>query len=250
MRLPKLINLKYKLLSASQKEFYLFLENLLAYSPKELSLYERAVIHKSATQYDSQGVPINNERLEYLGDAILGAIVAEFLFNRFPTQDEGYLTQLRSRLVNRSILTKLANDLGLSSFLQSNIKGGLKTSHIYGDVLEAIVGALYLDQGYDRTREFIIKRLIPEHIDLSELESYNTNFKSQLIEWVQKHKKEVEFHTVQLPTENNKNAGFITSIICDGAKLGKGRGKSKKEAQQNAAKAALNEISKKDTEDV
>lgn len=234
---------KVKLLSPERKEFYFFLKRLIGYSPKSLGIYEVAMIHKSLSKQGLNNNLINNERLEYLGDAILGSIVAEFLYNRFPTQDEGYLTQMRSKLVNRAFLTQLAKNLGLDIYISSSINNHTKNSHIYGDAFEALIGALYIDHGYRKTKEFIIKRLIPSHIDLQAVENKNDNYKSQLIEWAQKNRKELQFHTNELPPlENGKMAGFAASITCEGSKLGKGKGLSKKEAQQNAAQVAYEKI--------
>ena len=140
---------------------------------------------------------VNNERLEYLGDAILGSIIAEFLYNRFPNQDEGFLTQMRSKLVNRSFLTELTYQIGLNTFIKSNTNNTAENSHIYGDAFEAIIGALYLDKGYKDTKEFITKKILPNYVDLNQVQHTNTNFKSQLIEWSQKHKKEINFETTE-----------------------------------------------------
>ncbi|MFV0554967.1 MAG: ribonuclease III [Mangrovibacterium sp.] len=232
-----------KLFSPERKEFYFFLKNLFGCKPKNMDLYETAMTHKSSSKRDSQGKAVNNERLEYLGDAILGSIVAEFLYNRFPVQDEGFLTQMRSKLVNRSILTQLTQDIGLDIFIQSKINHKNTNSHIYGDAFEAIIGALYLDQGYRKTKQFIIKRLIPAHIDLKEVAESNDNYKSLLIEWAQKNKKELQFNTNEMPPlPNGAPAGFAASVMASGERLGKGRGASKKEAQQEAAKAAMEKI--------
>lgn len=243
----KLFGNKMKLFSRKQEEFYFFLKDFFGYKPKNIELYETAMIHKSVSKLNAQNMAINNERLEYLGDAILGSIVAEFLYNRFPAQDEGFLTQMRSKLVNRSFLTQLTQDVGLATFIQTNINNKNTTSHIYGDAFEAIIGALYLDQGYSRTKDFIVKRLIPNHVDLNSIANNNENYKSQLIEWSQKNKKELSFNTNELPIlSNGKSAGFAASITSDGVKLGKGRGISKKEAQQEASKAALERIKQED----
>ncbi len=243
----KLFGNKIKLFSPERKEFYFFLKKLLGCKPKNMELYETAMTHRSVSKLSSQNLPINNERLEYLGDAILGSIVAEFLYNRFPSQDEGFLTQMRSKLVNRTFLTQLTQNVGLDAFIQSNINHSNKSSHIYGDAFEALIGALYLDQGYRYTKDFVIKRLIPAHVNLNEVATNNSNYKSQLIEWAQKNKKELKFNTNELPASTNgKPAGFAASISCDGVKLGKGKGTSKKEAQQEAAKAAMECIQKED----
>lgn len=230
---------KIKLFSSERKEFYLFLKSLFNITPKNLNLYERALTHRSASKTDSQGNWVNNERLEYLGDAILGAVIAEFLYNRFPNMDEGFLTQMRSKLVNRTFLTKLTFQIGLNYYIKSNTNNTAENSHIYGDALEAIIGALYLDKGYLVTKQFITRKLLLHHVNLDEIQKTNTNYKSQLIEWSQKNKKEVNFETTGNLPEDNKQPVFISTIKIDDKVIGKGQGNSKKEAQQNASKQAL-----------
>lgn len=236
----RIIAQRIKLFSSPRKEFYLFLKNLLGFYPSNLKLYDLAFIHKSASVQDSRGNLINNERLEFLGDAILGAIIAEFLYNRFPKEDEGFLTKNRSKLVNRSFLTRLTFDMGLNVFIDSNATKNGDKSHIYGDALEALIGAIYLDTNYHVTKKFVTKKILSKFVDLNEIEKKDTNFKSQLIEWSQKNKKEVKFDTIEeIPGEKTKTPGFITTVSIDDVEFGKGFGSSKKEAQQNAAKEAL-----------
>jgi ribonuclease-3 len=234
-------NLKYqiKLFSSTRKEFYSFIKNLTGFSPLKLKLYDIAFIHKSATSVDYLGNPINNERLEYLGDAVLGAIVADYLYNRFPGKDEGFLTQLRSRIVNRIFLTQLTFKMGINQFVSSNTSSINETSHIYGDVFEAFIGAIYLDNGYKAAKKFVVKKVLPEYVNIHELEKSDTNYKSQLIEWGQKNKKNVEFNTLSNPEFGSNNLPFVSEIFIDGEIAGRGEGFSKKEAQQNAARVAL-----------
>lgn len=233
---------RIKLFSSPRKEFYLFLKSLLDSYPENLKLYDTAVIHKSASLVDSHGNYVNNERLEYLGDAVLGAAIADFLYNRFPSQDEGYLTQMRSKLVNRSFLTQLTYQIGLDQFIDSNTTSTLETSHIYGDALEALIGAVYLDKGYREAKKFITRKLLQGHVNLDEIQKTNTNYKSQLIEWSQKYKREISFDTVEESSENAKQPLFVSEIKIEEKVMGKGTGSSKKEAQQNASKAALENI--------
>ena len=185
------------------------------------------------------GQPVNNERLEYLGDAILGAIVAEYLYNRFPRKDEGFLTQMRSRIVNRSFITQLTFKLGLHHFINSNTNSVNDSSHIFGDVFEAFIGAIYLDKGYQGAKHFVIKKVLSVHVDIHQLERSDNNYKSQLIEWGQKNKREVDFETLQNTETSHKNLPFVSEIRIDGQLVGKGEGYSKKEAQQNSACKAL-----------
>ncbi len=230
---------RVKLFSSSRKEFYLFLRDILGFYPGNLKLYDIAFIHKSASIVDSQGNYVNNERLEYLGDAILGAIIADFLYNRFPQEDEGFLTKTRSKLVNRSFLTKLTYDMGLNIFIDSNTTKNIDNSHIYGDALEALIGAIYLDKDYKTVKYFVTKRILSQFVNLNEIEQKDNNFKSQLIEWSQKNKKDVKFETTEEITDKSKPPKFIAVVEVESKEVGRGFGTSKKEAQQNAARQAL-----------
>ncbi len=233
---------RVKLFSSSRKEFYLFLKDILGFYPGNLKLYDLAFIHKSASTIDSQGNYVNNERLEYLGDAILGAIIADFLYNRFPQEDEGFLTKTRSKLVNRSFLTKLTYDMGLNVFIDSNTTKNIDNSHIYGDALEALIGAIYLDKDYQTTKYFVTKKILSQFVNLNEIEQNDSNFKSQLIEWSQKNKKEVVFQTTEETNERTKQPKFIAIVEIENKEVGKGVGTSKKEAQQNAARQTLEKL--------
>ncbi len=235
---------RIKLFSSSRKEFYLFLKDLLGFYPQNLKLYDIAFIHKSASITDSQGNYVNNERLEYLGDAILGAIIADFLYNRFPQEDEGFLTKTRSKLVNRSFLTNLTYEMGLNVFIDSNTTKNIDKSHIYGDALEALIGAIYLDKEYQTAKFFVTKRILSKFVNLNEIEQVDSNFKSQLIEWSQKSKKELEFETTEEFSEKSKQPWFTAVVKVDNIEFGHGKGTSKKEAQQNAARKALQKIDK------
>jgi len=230
---------RIKLFSSPRKEFYTFLKKTTGFSPLKLRLYDLAFIHRSASSVDLMGQPVNNERLEYLGDAVLGAIVAEYLYNRFPRKDEGFLTQMRSRIVNRSFLTQLTFKLGLNRFINSNTNSVNDSSHIYGDVFEAFIGAIYLDTGYQGAKHFMLKKVLSRHVDIEQLERSDNNYKSQLIEWGQKYKRDVDFDTHENRESGHQNLPFISIIRIDGQIVGKGEGYSKKEAQQNSACKAL-----------
>ncbi|MBP7506823.1 MAG: ribonuclease III [Prolixibacteraceae bacterium] len=233
---------RIKLFSSPRKEFYLFLKDIIGFYPGNTKLYDIAFIHKSASITDSMGKLINNERLEYLGDAILGAVVAEYLYNRFPQRGEGFLTQMRSKLVNRAFLTQLINETGLHKFIKSRTIGNTTASNIYGDALEALIGAVYLDKGFEKARYVIIKRFLNEYVDLNKMEEQDNNYKSQLIEWGQKNKCEVNFQTEEELSPNSKFSIFVSSVEIDSQIKGKGYGSSKKESQQSAAREALNNI--------
>lgn len=230
---------RIKLFSSPRKEFYAFLKATTGFSPLKLKLYDLAFIHRSASYANMLGQPVNNERLEYLGDAVLGTIVADYLYNRFPGRDEGFLTQMRSRIVNRSFLTQLTFKLGLNRFVNSNTNSVNDSSHIYGDVFEAFIGAIYLDTGYQGAKHFLIKKVLSLHVDIEELERSDNNYKSQLIEWGQKNKRDVEFDTHESNESGHHHLPFISVIRIDGQVVGTGEGYSKKEAQQNSACKAL-----------
>lgn len=233
---------RIKLFSSPRKEFYLFLKKLIGFYPGKLIFYDIAFVHRSASRNDSQGKAVNNERLEYLGDAILGAVIADFLYNRFPQEDEGFLTKMRSKLVNRSFLTSLTFDMGLNLYIDSNTTNAVDKSHIYGDALEALIGAIYLDRGYQAAKFFITKRILSQYVDLYELEQLDTNFKSKLIEWSQKNKRQVKFDTVEEYPDGSKQPRFVAVVEVDEKIAGRGVGTSKKEAQQNAARETLRKM--------
>ncbi len=221
----------------------MFLKDLLGFYPSNLKLYDLAFVHKSASTFDSQGNLVNNERLEFLGDAVLGAVIADFLYNRFPQQDEGFLTKNRSKLVNRTFLTRLTFDMGLNVFIDSNTTKNIDKSHIYGDALEALIGAIYLDRDYRTAKYFITKKILSQFVNLNEIEQKDSNFKSQLIEWSQKNKKEVTFDTIEEEMKDkSKPPRFVAKVEVNSKELGRGTGTSKKEAQQNAARETLKKL--------
>mgnify|MGYP000941376243 FL=1 len=233
---------RIRLFSSSRKEFYLFLKNLIGFYPQNLKLYDLAFVHKSASVVDSRGNFSNNERLEFLGDAVLSAVIADFIYNRFPQEDEGFLTKTRSKLVNRTFLTKLTYDMGLNVYIDSNTTKNIDNSHIYGDALEALIGAIYLDKDYSAAKYFITKRILSKFVNLAEIEQNDLNFKSRLIEWSQKNKKELEFDTTEEINERTKQPKFTAVVKIDNVKVGIGTGASKKEAHQNAARQSLEKL--------
>jgi ribonuclease III len=222
-----------------QKIFYSRLVRILGFLPGKIGLYELAFIHKSASLSDSKGNPLNYERLEYLGDAVLGVIIAEFLYLQFPDRNEGFLTKMRSKIVNGDHLSLLTQQMGLSRLLDNRIQNEQANRHILGDAFEALIGAIYLDKGYRKTRRFVLRRVVRKHIDLVELERNETNFKSQLIEWAQKNRKEVTFYTDIEPYDPTH---FISYVSIGDTLFGSGTGVSKKEAEQNAALETLKDL--------
>ncbi len=214
------------------------LEPLLGYTPKHLPYYQLALQHRST----SEEIAENNERLEFLGDAILGAVIAEYIFKRHPYQAEGFLTELRSRIVRRESLNMLALKMGMDKLVQYNqADRGLGRSHIFGNALEALVGAVYLDVGYTKTRTFILRQMLRPYIDIEDLESTDTNYKNRLLSWAQRQGGKVSFDLLDEKVEGPRRV-FVVGILWGGKVLGKGRGFSKKEAGQLAAKAALDAL--------
>ncbi len=222
-----------------KKTFYTRLVRILGFLPGKIGLYELAFIHKSASITDSKGNPVNYERLEYLGDAVMGVIIAEFLYRQYPERNEGFLTKMRSKIVNGDHLSLLTQQMGLSLLLDNRIQNEQANRHILGDTFEALIGAIYLDKGYRRTRRFVLRRVVKKHIDLVELERNETNFKSQLIEWAQKNRKEVTFYTDIEPYDPTH---FISFVSINDTLFGSGTGISKKEAEQSAALETLKEL--------
>lgn len=210
--------------------------------PFNLSLYKLAIKHASVAEDSINGLKISNERLEFLGDAVLGTIVAEFLFIKFPYRDEGFLTETRSRIVNREALNQIAVKIGLAKLVNEEMKGKNINAHksIYGDTLEALVGAIYLDRGYAFTKKFILKRIII-HFDVDDIISTTTNFKSKLIEWSQKESKEIDFKLISV-SGNQRFKEFLVQININEESISEGKGATKKKAEQEASKNACEKL--------
>lgn len=224
--------------SSSDKQLLLQLEHLLGFTPRRIAYYRLALMHRSKPEDISD----SNERLEFLGDAILGAMVAEYLFKKYPYQPEGYLTELRSRIVRRETMNNVALRMGLNKMVQYNQNDrGLSRSHIFGNALEALIGAVYLDQGFIKTRKFILNQIIRAYIDLDMMESTDTNFKNQLLSWAQRNNKVLTFDTLDEKLEGTRKL-FTVGIMLDGELVASGTGYNKKEAGQVAAKNALEQL--------
>ncbi len=224
--------------------FYLDLVRMLGFLPRNLSLYRLAFIPKSALQKKPSGNHLNNERLEYLGDAVLDAIVADHLFNRFPEGDEGFMTKLRARIVKRKTLDYLATQIGIPEMINPGVATGSKSKHIYGNALEAFIGAIYLDRGYRAAKKFFEKKIMNKHIDLVQLVQKDSDYKSKIIEWTQKNRVEIAFESKEEHASRSKSPSFVSNILLNEEEKGTGRGDSKKEAEQQAAKVALKNIHK------
>lgn len=222
----------------AKKKIHKDLATLLGYYPRKWDLYELAFVHRSASVLLGNGTSVNNERLEFLGDAVLDAVIAEFLFDRFPGKDEGFLSKMRSKIVKRKQLNYLAHKIGVNNLVVSNSINYRGGKHISGNAFEALVGAIYLDKGYNKTRDFIIKKILDNHIDLLELEHKETDYKSRIIEWAQKNKAEISFESEEEIIGNSKIPYFLAKVLISNQLMGQGRGTSKKEAEQHAAEQA------------
>ena len=238
----KAITNKIRLLRLRSKEPYSIYYQILGFLPNDLSIYEQAFLHRSASAKTEKGRWVNNERLEFLGDAILDSIIADILFRKFETKKEGFLTNTRSKIVQRDTLNKLAVKLGLDKLVVSSTKGVSHNNYMYGNAFEAFVGAIYIDQGYDVCKRFIEERVIAPYLDLTQIARKEVNFKSKLIEWSQKNKAQIEFLLIESFTDSNNNPVFQTQVVICGLKGGIGTGYSKKESQQNAAKSTLKKL--------
>lgn len=221
-----------------ERKFIPALHSVLGFYPGNLSLYKLAFSHRSLAIEKAGGIRLSNERLEYLGDAVLGAVVADLLFRKYPTKEEGFLTEMRSRLVSRDHLRQMAVKLGIDELLQRDALPGSYRS-MYGDALEALIGAIYLDKGYRVTRDFIIGRIIRPHVDLTEIESTEKNFKSVLLNWSQREKRNVVFQPVN---ENSRDRLITIRLMIDGEAKAEGSDYIKKKAEQLAAEKVCREL--------
>ncbi|WP_303207026.1 ribonuclease III [Bacteroides oleiciplenus] len=233
---------KIRLLFHKDRESYLCFYKILGFYPRNIQLYQQALLHKSTSIRSEKGRPLNNERLEFLGDAILDAIVGDIVYKHFEGRREGFLTNTRSKIVQRETLNKLAVEIGLDKLVKYSARSSSHNSYMYGNAFEAFIGAIYLDQGYDRCKHFMEEKIFKNYIDLDKMSRKEVNFKSKLIEWSQKSKVEVSFELIEQFLDEDYNPMFHTEIRIEGISAGKGTGYSKKESQQNAAQAALKKI--------
>lgn len=227
----------YKLHLSSDRKYVKSLKNLIGFVPGNLSLYRMAFRHKSIAVGLKKGVKNSNERLEFLGDAVLGAVVAELLFKMYPYKDEGFLTEMRSKIVSRANLNQLGKKLGLDKLIEfdtASVNIMAKQSSLIGDAFEALVGAVYLDKGYTFTKKFLINRIIKPHVDIHTLENTETNFKSRLIEWCQRQSKEISFELIP-NAEGDSSKLFTVQITIEGEILATGIDYNKKNAEKLAA---------------
>ena len=233
---------KIRLLKKKGKEPYFSLYKILGFYPDNIHIYEQAFLHKSSSRKGDDGKWQNNERLEFLGDAILDAIVADIIYKKFQYKREGFLTNTRSKIVQRETMNRVAVQLGLDKMVAYSTKTNSHNNHMYGNALEALIGAIYLDQGYQVCYDFIQNVMIKKYIDLDTIARKEVNFKSSLIEWSQKNGLEIVFNLIESFTDNEGNPVFQTSITLSDTQIGVGIGYSKKESQQSAAKMAIKKL--------
>lgn len=224
--------------SKEDGDFFLGITAILGFKPKDIKIYKKAFLHRSANQKDEQGNPMNYERLEFLGDAMLGTIISFHLYKEVPAGDEGYLTKMRSKIVSRKHLNELGKDLNLIRFVESRIPKSHFGDNIHGNVFEALVGAIYLDRGYKFCDKFINDRVIEPYVDIEQLEGKVISYKSLLIEWCQKQKKDFKYYIYE-DTGNDPLKHFAVKFSINGKVMAKARATSKKKAEEKASKRAF-----------
>jgi len=220
---------------SDRREFGSRLKKLLGFRPGNLRIYEIAFIHRSASFTLPDGKKINNERLEFLGDSVLDGILSDFLFEKYPDANEGFMTKIRSRIVNREVLNQLAVSMGINKILVSNISSAHNTKHLYGDALEALIGAVFIDKGFRRTKRYFMKNVLEKYLDLQTIINTDYDYKSLVFEWVQKKKANLSFTYNEEYDFDLKKSVFTTVLQIEKEEFGKGQGASKKEAEQEAA---------------
>lgn len=217
------------------RKFYAAIDDMFGFIPHNIELYKLALIHKSASVTLDDGRQINNERLEFLGDAVIESVTSDYLFIEFPDQNEGFLTQLRSKMVSRQSLNEVAKRLKLDTHVITHSSASFSQKHIYGDAFEAMMGAIYLDQGYDFVNRLLINRIFGDYLRTGALLEEETDFKSRLIEWCQKNHHTIRFITSHDRSYSSSHPVFICKVLIDDIEAGYGSGDSKKEAEQHAA---------------
>jgi len=226
------------------KELYTALHDLTGVWPRKIEHYKLALMHKSMRSRNEKGKPLNNERLEFLGDAMLDAVVGEIVYRHFEGKREGFLTNARSKLVQRETLGRLAEEMGLNQLIQHQDQKRSHNSYMGGNAFEALVGAIYLDHGYDAVKTFFEQRILGNYIDLDRMAYKEVNFKSKLIEWSQKNKVKLEFRMKKQGMDKQGSPTFAYQVFLEGVAGEEGRGFSKKESQQLAAKTTLQRLKK------
>jgi len=235
----------YKLHLSPDRKFIKKLKNILGFVPGNAVLYKMAFRHRSVAKLLKNGSKSSNERLEFLGDAILGSVIAELLFKSYPYKEEGFLTEMRSKIVNRVNLNQLARKMGFDQLIvfdQKIINAQTKHHSMLGDAFEALIGAVYLDKGYNFTKDFLLKRIVKPYIDIHTLELTETNFKSKLIEWCQRHGKDITFEIIA-NSEGDSPKLFTIQAVIEGESFGIGKDYNKKNAEKVAAEKTCEALS-------
>ena len=238
---------KIRLLFRKDKESYLRFYQILGFYPRDIRIYEQALLHKSSSIKSDKGRLLNNERLEFLGDAVLDTVVADILYHRFEGKREGFLTNTRSKIVSRETLNRVAEEIGLLGLVKFNTRQSAHNNYMGGNAFEALIGAIYLDKGYEVCKQFIENRIIGKYIDVEKISRKEVNFKSKLIEWSQKNRMELSFVLLKQGYDEFNSPIFESEVIIEGIHAGRGKGYSKKESQQVAAQESLNMIKKNST---
>ena len=235
---------RIKLPFRKEKELYSSLHAILGFYPHDISYYKLALMHKSVMRRNAKGRPVNNERLEFLGDAILDAIVGDIVYRHFPGKREGFLTNTRSKLVQRETLNRLAKEMGITRLVLSNGRSSSHNSYMGGNAFEALVGAIYLDKGYEACMHFMQKRILGQLVNIDKVAYKEVNFKSKLIEWSQKNRVNLNFENIAETTDQGGSPVFQYKIVIEGLEGCAGKGYSKKESQQMACKLTLEKLRK------
>ena len=233
---------RIKLPFRKDKELYSSLRAIMGFYPRNIEHYKLALMHKSVARRNAKGRPLNNERLEFLGDAILDAVVGDIVYRHFEGKREGFLTNTRSKLVQRDTLNRLAQEMGINQLILSSTHSNAHNSYMGGNAFEALVGAIYLDRGYDACMRFMQNRILSQIINIDKVAYKEVNFKSKLIEWSQKNRVNLEFALVSQSKEDNSSPVFVYKAVIEGKEAGTGKGYSKKESQQLASKEALQKL--------
>lgn len=245
MHIDSLTDYVHYLLCCKDKAFACRLRKILGFYPRNIAVYREALVHRSLNHYRPHEQKKDNERLEYLGDAVIETVVSDILYHHFPGKKEGFLTSTRSKIVQRSSLNRLAKETGLVELIQSTHINRTHNSFISGNAFEALVGAIYLDRGYAHCYRFFKECIIGKHIDLNKVAKEDDNFKSRLIEWSQKMQYKVVFELVGENIVGTNSPTFRSRVCIEDIEAGAGFGYSKKESQQLAAKEAMRHIRKK-----
>jgi len=236
----RLLKLPKKKPQTPDKKIISAIQTIAGFTPRNLELYKLATLHSSIAKENGQGFKESNERLEYLGDAILGAIIAEYLFKKYPNKDEGFLTKMRSKIVKRQTLNEIADNMGLDVILAEYSMGKMSNSML-GNALEALVGAIYIEFGYEKTKTYVIKNILMKYLNINDLETRDDNHKSQLLEWCQKNGKDINFATLS-KFKLDKRDCFKVAIVIDGVEISTAEDFNKKSAEQTAANRAIEKL--------